>query len=78
MTWLNPIALVGLLAVAVQILVHLFGRRVAKRQRFPSLRLLHLASTTPVTRSQPSDLLLLLVRCAIVVAAALALAQPRR
>ena len=77
MTWLNPIALLGLLAVAVPILVHLFGRRVAKRQRFPSLRLLHLGSTTPVTRSQPSDLLLLLVRCAIVAAAALALAQPR-
>ena len=77
MTWLNPIALVGLLAVLVPIFVHLFGRRVAKRQRFPSLRLLQLASTTPVTRSQPSDLLLLLVRCAIIVAAALALAQPR-
>lgn len=77
MTWLNPIALLGLLAVGVPILVHLFGRRVAKRQRFPSLRLLQLPSTTPVTRSQPSDLLLLLVRCAIIVAAALALAQPR-
>jgi|SRR5687768_4022798 len=77
MTWLNPIALLGLVAVIVPIFVHLFGRRVAKRQRFPSLRLLQLASTTPVTRSQPSDLLLLLVRCAIIVAAALALAQPR-
>jgi hypothetical protein len=77
MTWMNPTALVGLLAVAVPILVHLFGRRLAKRQRFPSLRLLQLASTTPVTRTQPSDLLLLLVRCAIIAAAALALAQPR-
>jgi hypothetical protein len=77
MTWLNPIALVGLLAVMLPIFVHLFGRRVAKRQPFPSLRLLQLASTTPVTRSQPSDLLLLLVRCAIISAAALALAQPR-
>jgi hypothetical protein len=77
MTWMNPVALVGLLAVAVPIFVHLFGRRIAKRQVFPSLRLLQLASTTPVTRSQPSDLLLLLVRCAIIAAAALALAQPR-
>lgn len=77
MTWMNPIAFVGLLAAAVPILVHLFGRRLAKRQRFPSLRLLQLASTTPVTRTQPSDLLLLLVRCAIIAAAALALAQPR-
>jgi hypothetical protein len=77
MTWLNPLALVGLLALAVPILVHLFGRRVARRQRFPSLRLLQLASTTPTTRSQPSDILLLLLRCAVVAAAVLALAQPR-
>lgn len=77
MTWLNPLALVGLLALAVPILVHLFGRRVARRLRFPSLRLLQLASTTPTTRSQPSDILLLVLRCAVVAAAALALAQPR-
>ena len=77
MTWLNPLALFGLLALAVPILVHLFGRRVAKRQRFPSLRLLQLLTTTPTTRSQPSDILLLLLRCAAVGAAAFALAQPR-
>ena len=77
MTWLNPLALVGLLALAVPILVHLFGRRVARRQRFPSLRLLQLASATPTTKSQPSDILLLVLRCAVVAAAALALAQPR-
>ena len=77
MTWLNPLALFGLLALAVPILVHLFGRRVAKRQRFPSLRLLQLVTTTPTTRSQPSDILLLLLRCAAVGAAAFALAQPR-
>jgi hypothetical protein len=57
--------------------VHLFGRRVAKRQRFPSLRLLQLVTTTPTTKSQPSDVLLLLLRCAIVASAAFALAQPR-
>jgi hypothetical protein len=77
MTWLNPVALLGLLALGVPILVHLFGRRVAKRQRFPSLRLLQLVSTTPTARSQPSDILLLLVRCGVVTIAALALAQPR-
>jgi hypothetical protein len=77
MTWVNPLALFGLLALVVPILVHLFGRRVAKRQRFPSLRLLQIVTTTPTPKSQPSDILLLLLRCAIVVAAALALAQPR-
>lgn len=77
MTWLNPAAFVGLLALAVPILVHLFGRRVAKRQRFPSLRLLMDSRPTPRTRSRPSDLLLLVLRCAVLVAAVMALAQPR-
>ena len=77
MSWLNPIAFMGLLALAVPILVHLFGRRVAKRQRFPSLRLLRDAKPTPATRSRPSDVLLLLLRCLTIVAAVAALAQPR-
>lgn len=77
MTWLNPVAFVGLLALVVPVLVHLFGRRVAQRQRFPSLRLLLDSRPTPRTRSRPSDLLLLVLRCAVLVAAVMALAQPR-
>ena len=77
MTWLNPAAFAGLIALAIPILVHLFGRRIAKRQRFPSLRLLLDARATPATRSRPSDLLLLILRCAVVLVAVLALAQPR-
>ena len=77
MSWLNPIAFLGLFALAVPILAHLFGRRVARRQVFPSLRLLRDARPTPATRSRPSDVLLLVVRCAIVAAAVAALAQPR-
>ena len=77
MTWLEPTALVGLLALAVPIAVHLFGRRVARRQRFPSLRLLRNAQPTPATRSKPSDVLLLVLRCLVLAAAVAALAQPR-
>ena len=76
MSWLNPIAFVGLLALAVPILVHLFGRRVAKRQLFSSLRLLRDAKPTPATRSRPSDVLLLVLRCLTIAAAVAALAQP--
>lgn len=76
MTWLNPAALVGLLALAVPVLVHLFGRRTARRQRFPSLRLLRHAPATPAKRSRPHDILLLVLRCATVASAALALTQP--
>lgn len=77
MTWLNPAAFLGLLALAIPILVHLFGRRIARRQRFPSLRLLRDVRATPATRSRPSDLLLLILRCGVVLVAVLALAQPR-
>ena len=77
MTWLNPVAFIGLLALAVPILVHLFGRPAARRQRFPSLRLLRFAQPSPATRSRPSDLLLLVLRCLTILAAAAALAQPR-
>lgn len=77
MTWLNSAALIGLVALGIPVLVHLFGRRVAKRQRFPSLRLLLDARATPATRSRPSDVLLLILRCGVVLAAVLALAQPR-
>ena len=77
MSWLNPIAFLGLFALAVPILAHLFGRRVARRQVFPSLRLLRDARPAPARRSRPSDVLLLVVRCAVLAAAVLALAQPR-
>jgi len=76
-SWLNPAAFFGLLALAVPILVHLFGRRVARRQRFPTLRLLLDARPKPATRSRPSDVLLLVLRCAVILAAVLGLAQPR-
>jgi hypothetical protein len=76
MSWRNPAAFVGLLALAVPILVHLFGRRTARRTRFPSLRLLRDVRATPATRSRPSDILLLVLRCTVVLAAVLGLAQP--
>src|SRR5688572_21319460 len=77
MSWLNPAAFLGLFALAIPILVHLFGRRVARRQRFPSLRLLRDARPTPATRSRPSDVLLLVLRCLAIAGAVTALAQPR-
>jgi hypothetical protein len=76
MTWLNPVALFGLLAVTVPVLVHLFGRRVARRQRFPSLRLLEMAAPSASTTKRPSDPLLMIVRSLTVALAALAIAQP--
>jgi hypothetical protein len=72
----NPLALIGLLAVAVPIIIHLLGRHQSRRKRFPTLRFISASRLAPARRRRLSDIPLLLVRCAIVAAAALALSQP--
>ena len=76
MTWLAPWAFVGLLAVALPILIHLLGRGPAKTQLFPTLRFIARSRLLPTRRTRLHDVLLMLVRVAIVASAALALAQP--
>ena len=76
MILLNPWALVGLLAVAGPIAAHLLGRRQARRLAFPNLRFLPATVPSPVSRDRISDVALLVLRIAIVAAAAIALAQP--
>jgi hypothetical protein len=74
--WLNPVALVGLVAVAGPILVHLLRRQRAPRMPFASLRFVRAASTAAVRLRLPSDAWLLVLRTAVIAAAAVALAQP--
>lgn len=76
MTWLNPLAFLGLFAIAAPVIAHLFGRPRARRVLFPTLRFLEATREAPIRWSRPSDLLLLVVRCATVGVAALALARP--
>lgn len=77
MIWLNPVAWIGLAALGIPLAIHLLSRRDARVQRFPTLRFLGVSRLTPVRRTRISDLVLLVVRMAIVVAAVAALAQPR-
>ena len=72
----NPIALLGLLALAIPIIIHLLGRHQSRVERFPTLRFIGMSRLNPTSRRRISDLLLLLVRMAIVAVAVLALAQP--
>ena len=72
----NPWAWLGLLALAAPIAAHLLARRPARRQPFPHLRFLPAAAIRPVRRDRLADVALLALRCAIVAAAAAALAQP--
>ncbi|MDE0301060.1 MAG: BatA domain-containing protein [Candidatus Poribacteria bacterium] len=76
MGFLNPILLLGVLAAAVPLLIHLWSRRQAKRVDFSSLMFLLVAHRQNVRRIQLKNLLILLLRAAIITLIALALARP--
>jgi hypothetical protein len=73
---LNPGGLAALVAVAVPVVVHLLLRRRARRILFPSLRFVRPSNAAAVRLRSITDWPLLLVRCAIVAAAAFALTRP--
>lgn len=75
-TWLHPAAFAAAAAVALPLIVHLLLRRRASRVVVPSVRFLLSTEESAVRVRRPSDLLLLLLRMAIVTCAALALAAP--
>lgn len=76
MTFLQPWAWIGLVAVAAPIVAHMLARRSARRLPFPTVRFLPAAIQTPISRHRLTDISLLVVRCLILAAAAGALAQP--
>ena len=76
MGFLNPILLLGVLAAAIPLLIHLWSRRQAKRVDFSSLMFLLVAHRQNVRRIQLKNLLILFLRVAIVTLIALALARP--
>lgn len=76
MTWQAPWAWLGLAAVVLPVLIHLLGQGHARRLPFPTLRFLGPTRPLPTRRTRVHDLLLLVVRVAILVAAVAALAQP--
>ena len=74
--WLQPAALWGLALVAVPFVIHLLRTRRAPTVSFPSIQFVRESPVAAVRVGPPSDLLLLLLRAAIVALAVLALAQP--
>ena len=76
MGFLNPIFLVGMLAAAVPLLIHLWSRRQAKTVNFGSLMFLLVAHRQNVRRIQLKNLLILFLRMAIIILIAMALARP--
>ena len=78
MTFLNPLLLAGLAAVAVPVIVHLFHFRRPTRLDLPTLRFLRAVDATAVRRLRLRQWLLLALRALAVVCLALAFARPTR
>lgn len=71
-----PLALLGLLAAVLPVLIHRMRKRELPRLVLPTFALLARASAKSQQRRALSDLLLLMLRIAILVAACLSLATP--
>ena len=76
MTFLHPLALVGLAAAAIPTLLHLLERRVPPEAEFPPLRYLSEAERQNARRLKLRHLLLLILRTAVIVLIVLAAARP--
>src|SRR5256712_11910639 len=75
-TFLHPLALVGLAAAAIPALLHLLERRVPPEAEFPPLRYLSEAERQSARRLKLRHLLLLILRTAVIVLIVLAAARP--
>jgi hypothetical protein len=74
--WLNPAVLLLIGTAAAPVVIHLLVRRRAESFAFPTLRFLRPTRLVSIRRHVLDDLALLVVRCAILAAAAAALAGP--
>jgi len=75
-SFLHPLALLGLAAAAIPALLHLLHRRTPPELAFPPLRYLSEAERQSARRLKLRHLLLLLLRTALIVVVVLAAARP--
>src|SRR3954464_5628935 len=76
MSFLAPLFLVGLVAVAAPIIFHLIRRTVKERVRFSTLMFLKESPPRLTKRSHLENILLLLMRCAVICLLAVSFARP--
>lgn len=76
MTFLNPIALIGLLAAGIPLLLHIFNLRKLKTIDFSTLSFLKELQRTKIRRLKLRQLLLLLLRTLLVIFVVLAFSRP--
>ena len=76
MSFIHPLALLGLAAAAIPALLHLLQRRVPPEIDFPPVRYLSAAERESARRLRLRHLLLLILRTALIVVIVLAAARP--
>lgn len=76
MSFIHPLALLGLAAAAIPALLHLLQRRIPPELDFPPVRYLSAAERESARRLKLRHLLLLILRTALIVAIVLAAARP--
>ncbi|MDQ3651491.1 MAG: VWA domain-containing protein [Acidobacteriota bacterium] len=76
MSFLNPIFLLGLAALAAPLLVHLVRRTRARRVEFPTLMFVRQVPQRTIRRKKLHNLLLLLLRCLALLLVVLAFTRP--
>ena len=76
MTFLNPLLLLGLVAAAIPILLHLFNLRKLRTIEFSTLAFLKELQKTKIRRLKIRQILLLLLRTLLVILLVLAFARP--
>jgi hypothetical protein len=76
LTFLNPIALIGLLTAGIPILLHIFNLRKLKTIEFSTLSFLKELQKTKIRRLKLRQLLLLFLRTLLVVLVVLAFSRP--
>src|SRR5258708_9095468 len=76
MTFLNPLLLFGLAAVAIPVILHLLNLRKLRTIEFSTLTFLKELQQTKIRRLKLRQLLLLLIRTLLIVCIILAFARP--
>jgi hypothetical protein len=76
MNFLNPLALLGLAAASIPVILHLLNLRKLKTIEFSSLRFLKELQKTKIRKLKMKQLLLLLLRTLLIIFAVLAFARP--
>src|ERR1044071_6957183 len=76
MAFLNPIFLLGAMAAALPVLVHLVRRTRARKVEFASLMFLRRIEQKTIRKRKLRNLALLALRCAALLLLALAFARP--